>query len=298
MNLKNEFILILLIIFISICIQTIHAESINQMENITSNDNRALIDTSSDTLKNDMQYDNQNLTNNDTAVNKSNTSVNKDASTINYLVKNKEKYDNIVKKSSKKDRTFKLGKYKLTISKTQYKKFLYVKFMEKYVKSGRNITLLEKIFKIKTDNFKGFIGGGVLILVFPYCCVVKKTNKFITQKIGIIKDHKNKQIYFKNYKKAKKFYKNHHFAYKIKYDKKHKRYCVNVDVPIYGKILTKKARVYIELEYSYNEYQITTYTKYNYKYNPICTVFIKGNSLYKSCKNIHKLNKSKTKEIF
>lgn len=273
-------------------IQTIHSESINHVENITSNDNMTLMDD----YPNDIQSVNQNLSNNDTAVNENIPSVNKDASTINYLVKNKEKYDNIVKKSTKKDRTFKIGKYKLTISKTQYKKFLYAKFIEKYVKSGKNITLLEKTFKIKTNNYMGYIGGGVLYLVFPYYYVVKKTNKVITQKIGFIKDHKSKKIYFKNYKKAKKFYKNHRFAYKIKYDKKHEKYCVKIDVPIYGKILTKKARVYIELEYFYNKYQLTTYTKYNHKYNPIGTVFIKGNSLYKSCKNIHKLNKSKTKK--
>ena len=221
-----------------------------------------------------------------------------DNKTINYLIKNKEKFDEIIKKSTKKDRTFKINKYKLTISKTDYKNFLYVKFIEKYVKSGKNITLLEKIFNISRYSFMQSSGGCVIFLLFPIYSVTKKTNKFITQKIGTFKDYKTKKIYFKNYKKANKFNKQLMYKHKIKYDKNIKKFYIKINFPTYKNIKTKKARVYIELEYYNGEYQLITYTKYdNLDWHQPKRV-VKYYALHKSSKNINKLDMSKIKKEY
>ena len=168
--------------------------------------------------------------------------------------------------------------------------------MNKYIKSGNNITLLEKIFEINKTDFFGVVGTGVVTFAFPYYSVVKKTDKFIMRKIGMFKDYKTKNFYFKDIKKAKKFNKKIGFKHPIKYDKKLKRYYINLGMPSYDKMISKKARVYIKLQYFHNKFDLTVYTKYDNRYNPI-TNGIVGDFIYKSSKNINKLNKSKTKKI-
>ena len=264
---------------------------------VSANDNITLNDNQTDTLNNNTYDDYTNLSNNNTEVNKSASFENKDNATLKYLIKNKEKYDEIVKKSTKKDRTFKIGKYKLTISKSHYKKFLYVKFIDKYVKSKKNITLLEDTFKIKIYNFIGVLGTCVQYFEFPYYSVIKKTNNVITQKIGTLKDYKTKKIYFKDYKKAKTFKKQSPHYHKIKYDKKLKKYYVNADIPIYKKIINKKARVYIKLQYLDNMYKLSTYTKYDRRHI-IYEEVVRDYTIYKSSRNIQKLDKSKTKRVY
>ena len=255
-------------------------------------------DVSSNVNSNIQSVSQNNSTLSNAKIDNKTSSSKEDNKTINYLIKNKEKFDEIIKKSTKKDRTFKINKYKLTISKTDYKNFLYVKFIEKYVKSGKNITLLEKIFNISRYSFMQSSGGCVIFFYFPIYSVTKKTNKIITQKIGTFKDHKTKKIYFKNYKKAKKFTKQSAYIHKIKYDKKIKKFYVKVDIPIYKNIKTKKARVYIKLEYYNGEYQLTTYTKYdNLDWHTFKRV-IKSYTLYKSSKNINKLSMSKIKKEY
>ena len=255
-------------------------------------------DVSSNVNSNIQSVSQNNSTLSNAKIDNKTSSSKEDNKTINYLIKNKEKYDDIIKKSTKKDRTFKINKYKLTISKTDYKKFLYAKFIDKYIKSGKNITLLEKIFNISKYDFMQSTGGCAVFLLFPIYSVTKKTNKIITQKIGTFKDHKTKKIYFKNYKKAKKFTKQSAYIHKIKYDKKIKKFYVKVDIPIYKKIKTKKARVYIKLEYYNGEYQLTTYTKYdNLDWHTFKRV-IKSYTLYKSSKNINKLSMSKIKKEY
>lgn len=255
-------------------------------------------DVSSNVNSNIQSVSQNNSTLSNAKIDNKTSSSKEDNKTINYLIKNKEKYDDIIKKSTKKDRTFKINKYKLTISKTDYKKFLYAKFIDKYIKSGKNITLLEKIFNISKYDFMQSTGGCAVFLLFPIYSVTKKTNKIITQKIGTFKDHKTKKIYFKNYKKAKKFTKQSAYIHKIKYDKKIKKFYVKVDIPIYKNIKTKKARVYIKLEYYNGEYQLTTYTKYdNLDWHTFKRV-IKSYTLYKSSKNINKLSMSKIKKEY
>ena len=299
--------LLFLIILITICFG-ISVGFVSANDNITLNDNLTSINylnTLNDT-HNEIQsvnQDNSKLSNDDTVVKYSNSSENKDNVTINYLYKNKKKLDNIVKNSTKKDRTFKLGKYKLTLSKKDYKKFLYAQFIEKYDKAGKDLTLLEKVFKINRYSFSRFLGTCVTFLAFPYYSVTKKTNKIITQKIGTIKDYKSKNKYFKNYKKAKKFKKQSMYRHKIKYDKKLKKYYIKVDIPVYKKIKSKKARVYLELTYNNNEFQLTTYYKFKYKFKIAYAHFyaeevIRDYDIYKSSKNLLKLDKSKTKKSY
>ena len=299
MNMHKK--LLFIIISITICF-AISVGFATANDNITTDTNLTSTDYSN-TL-NDVNKDIQLISQNNSNLNSGNTdskfitSKNEDNETINYLIKNKEKYDNIVKKSTKKDRTFKLGKYKLTITKNDYKKFLYAKFIEKYVKSKKNITLLEKTFKIKQYQFQRFTGGCVSFLLFPSYIVTKKTNKIITQKIGTFKDYKSKNIYFKDYKKAKKFNKQLSYLHKIKYDKNRKKYYITADIATYKNIKTKKARVNIELEYYDNEYKLTAYTKYDRLDWHLKKEVIKDYSIYKSCKNIQKLNKSKMKKSY
>ena len=224
-----------------------------------------------------------------------------DNKTINYLIKNKEKFDEIVKKSTKKDRTFKINKYKLTISKTDYKKLLCAKFIDKCIKSGiNNITLFEKIFKISGDYFMEIIIPDGVTAFSPPLHITKKTNKIITQKFGKFSpiDYKTKKFYFKNYKKANKFNKQLNYERKIKYDKKIKKFYVKVRLPLYKNIKNKKARVYIELSYDDNEYMLTTYTKYDRLDWRYYKGVVKYYTLYKSSKNINKLNMSKIKKNY
>ena len=297
MKYKKELLLICLLIFL-FGIANASAGDVNGtvVANNDQSDNH--IDTLNKNAQNDIQAVNQDYLklSDDVVVNNNASYETKDNTTVNYLVKYKEKYDNIVNKSTKKDRTFKLGKYKLTISKNDYKNFLYAKFMNKYIKSGNNITLLEKIFEINKTDFFGFVGTGVVTFAFPYYSVVKKTDKVIIRKIGMFKDYKTKNFYFKDIKKAKKFNKKIGFKHPIKYDKKLKRYYINLGMPSYDKMISKKARVYIKLQYFHNKFDLTVYTKYDNRYNPI-TNGIVGDFIYKSSKNINKLNKSKTKKI-
>lgn len=173
-----------------------------------------------------------------------------------------------------------------------------MEFIDKYIKSGKNITLLEKVFKIKSNDFMRIYGTCVTFMVFPSHRVIKNTNKIITQKIGTIKDYKTKKIFFKEYKKAKKFNKQLNYPRKIKYDKKLKKYYLKVNVAKYKKIISKKARVYIKLIYLNNRFELTTYTKYDYKHNPMPTDIVRDYTIYKSSKSIKKLNKSKTKKQY
>ena len=287
---KNNLLILIILITICFVISTginFANDNIQFNENLSSNHQNTLNNT-------DVQCyskNNSNLSNN------SNSS--EDNATINYLIKNKEKYDNTIKKSTKKDRTFKIGKYKLTLNKKEYRKFLYAKFIEKYVKSGKNITLLEKIFKINKYDFVAFYESGVTFFEFPTYHVSKKTNKFIKQKIGTVNDYKTKKIYFNNYKKAKLFKKQSLYKHKIKYDKKLKKYYVKVSIPVYEDIKTKKARVYIQLRYLNNKFNLNTYTKYDNMFtHPYLKKIIRSYTVYKSSKNISKLNKSKIKKYY
>ena len=276
-------------------IAAVSASDVN--ETVLARDNH--LDVLNKDAQNDIQSVNQNYSklSNDVAVNNDSFET-KDNATINYLIKYKEKYDDIVNKSTKKDRTFKIGKYKLTLSKNDYKNFLYAKFIEKYDKSGKNITLLEEIFKISKYNFTRVYGSCVVSFVFPAYDVTKKTNKFIKQKIGTKGEYKDKKIFFKNYKKAKKFKKRSYEPNKIQFDKKLKKYYIETSILTYKDITTKKARVFIELKYSYNEYRLGTFTKYDEKFDfHSPKEVIKSHTFYKLSKNIMNLNKSKTNKI-
>ena len=80
-------------------------------DNITSNNNTTNINHTDTVPIQSYNQDNSNINTNNTTINENISSTIKDDATVNYLVKNKEKFDDIVKKSTKKDRTFKLGKY-------------------------------------------------------------------------------------------------------------------------------------------------------------------------------------------
>ena len=84
----------------------------------------------------------------------------------------------------------------------------------------------------------------------------------------------------------------------VKYDKKLKKYYLKVNVAKYKKIISKKARVYIKLIYLNNRFELTTYTKYDHKHNPMPTDIVRDYTIYKSSKSIKKLNKSKTKKQY
>ena len=183
------------------------------------------------------------------------------------------------------------------MSKTDYRNFLYAKFIDKYVKDGKNLTLLEKVFKIDSNIFWRIYGSGVTVLSFPAYDVTKKTGKIITQKIGDIKDFKTKKIYFKTYKKAKKYTKHSEYKHKIRYDKKLKKYYIKGEFTVYSKITSKKAKVYLKLDYHDNMYELTYYTKYDSLYW-LYQEIVRDYTIYKSAKTIQKLHKSKTKKNY
>lgn len=290
-------LLLIFIILISICFG-ISMGVVCANDNTTLNDNLTTVNHS-DSVNNDnsdeMLFINQNGSE---LSNKISSSQINDNATVDYLIKSKEKLDSIAKKTTVKDRTFKLGKYKLVISKKDYKQFLYVQFADKYLKTGKDVTLLMDIFKLNYHVMG--LHSCLQMVELAYHSVSKKTNSIINQKIGLgYKDSKTKKIYFKNHKKAKNFVKQSRYIHKIKFDKKLKKYYVKADMPVYKKIITRKASVYIRLEYSYKRFELFTYTKYDYKWDHLSrNGIIRDYTIYKSSKNLKNLNKSKTKKSY
>lgn len=214
-----------------------------------------------------------------------------------------KEYNAIAQASSDNDRTFKIGKYKITISKSDYAKFLYIPNAEKYFLS------IEHDYYEGGDNFGSYRVSRSYTdsddLKFGlYYEIRKPTNYFVKQKIGYgFKGYKlTKLKSFKSHAKALKYKKiaKKKYTVKIKRDKKSKKYVVYKQTEKYKKVVTKKARVYMVLNYGESQTgyakKYMAYVETNYE-NPGYDI-ISGHitSSYKISSNIKTLNSAKPKK--
>jgi hypothetical protein len=191
------------------------------------------------------------------------------------------RYEKVYNTCTIKDRTFKLGGYKVILSKTQYAR-LYT----------------------ADDSGRQYYAGDVAINDYqPYTEYYKiPTNKYVKQKIGIgYKGYKlTKLKAFTSKNKAKKYSNklyNKYIDTEIK--KENGKYNVYKFTKSYKKIVTKKAMVYISFWYRYfqdedylehQEYAMQLFTKYE-QYYPV----VKGKVfLQKDTNSFKKLKTAKT----
>lgn len=214
-----------------------------------------------------------------------------------------KEYNAIAQASSDRDRTFKIGKYKVTISKSDYAKFLYIPNAEKYFLS------IEHDYYEGGDSFGSYRVSRSYTdsddLKFGlYYEIRKPTNYFVKQKIGYgFKGYKlTKLKSFKSHAKALKYKKiaKKKYTVKIKRDKKSKKYVVYKQTEKYKKVVTKKARVYMVLNYGESQTgyakKYMAYVETNYE-NPGYDI-ISGHitSSYKISNTIKTLNSAKPKK--
>ena len=182
-------------------------------------------------------------------------------------------YAEVVDQSSTADRTFKMGKYKITLSKSQYSILLYAKqkdiydyeeysHMNSYDKYGPYTIL--KHYNPSFDNYE----KGLLYYLKKY------TGKTVKQKIGygfkgykyIAKKTFTTKAKAKNYKKTLK-YSYQYVIKKVKVKNKVK-YRVYKQVSKFKKVVTKNAKVYIKIQYGAGQsgqpekYTMGLYTQY------------------------------------
>ena len=168
-------------------------------------------------------------------------------------------YTNVVEQSTTADRTFKMGKYKITLSKSQYSALLYARekdFNEYedyyYYDYGDKYGPYEvmEYYKSSTDDYV----KGLRYYVEKY------TGKTVKQKIGygfkgykyITKKTFSTKANAQKYKKTLK-YKYQYVIKKVKVKNKVK-YRVYKQVPKYKKVVTKNAKVYILIHYGAGQY--------------------------------------------
>lgn len=163
-------------------------------------------------------------------------------------------YSDEVEQSSTADRTFKMGKYKITLSKSQYSILLYAKqkdiedyeeysYMDSYDKYGPYTVL--KHYNPSFDNYE----KGLVYYLKKY------TGKTVKQKIGygfkgykyIAKKTFTTKAKAKNYKKILKY--SYKYVIKKVKVKSKVRYRVYKQVSKFKKVVTKNAKVYIKIQY-------------------------------------------------
>lgn len=177
------------------------------------------------------------------------------------------------KKTSVADRTFKIGKYKVTLSKSQYYYLLLAPLLDDFAKEGEypEDFGFNKYYYVNDDDSVG-------------CSIYKKTDKYVTIKWGLgdpkfvakkvksFKTKKQAKTYVK--KVSKKRYK--YFRY-YDYKKVGKKYIVYKHMTKFKKVVNKKLPVYIGITYSYgsqyrnfiHDYSMRTYLKLVYGYRVI-----------------------------
>ena len=183
-------------------------------------------------------------------------------------------YTNVVEQSTAADRTFKMGKYKITLSKSQYSALLYAKQKDfknygeyYYLDYGDKYGPYEVMtyYKESIDDLCVINFGS---LSFDDCekglryYIEKYTGKTVKQKLGygfkgykyVTKKTFSTKAKAKNYKKTLR----HQYQYVIKKVKiKNKvKYRVYKEVPKYKKVVTKKAKVYIQIHYGAGQYGV------------------------------------------
>lgn len=206
-----------------------------------------------------------------------------------------------VEQSTKADRTFKLGKYKITLNKEQYSNFAYIKNTEEYFFESGDYDYYDV-----GEKYGGTYGISSTGL---YYSIIKYTGKTVKQKIGIdLKGYKYKTLKtFKTKNKAKKYYKKHNLGNRLLYEYKIKKVKIKNKVkyriikgkPIYKKIKTKKAKVYIEIWYGQGQcgypHKFHMFLTTDYQ-NPGYDVVSGWISASKTSKSLYTLNSAKLKK--
>lgn len=168
-------------------------------------------------------------------------------------------YTEAVDQSITADRTFKMGKFKITLSKSQYSVLLYAKqkdfdeygeyyYMDSYDKYGPYTVI--KYYNPSSDKYE----KGLMYYIEKY------TGKTVKQKLGygfkgykyVAKKTFTTKAKAKNYKKTLKY--SHKYVIKKVKVKNKVRYRVYKQVPKYKKVVTKKAKVYILIHYGAGQF--------------------------------------------
>lgn len=201
------------------------------------------------------------------------------------------------------DRTFKTGKYQITLSEGEYLNFVNIIDKEKDPDLA-DYEIGEKYgpYTVTWDTYNLYSDDGTKGLSYS---VVKNTGKTVKQKIGIgFKGYKYKHV--KTFAKKTKANK-----YKIKLNKKYKlrhyvvkkvkiknkiKYKVCRKLPIFKKVATKNAKVYMSVSYGNcqqgvpGKYVLRLYTQFE---NPGYTVVSGWISCYKLSNHLLDLNSAK-----
>ncbi|WP_296853753.1 hypothetical protein [uncultured Methanobrevibacter sp.] len=212
-------------------------------------------------------------------------------------------YADEVEQSSTADRTFKMGKYKITLSKSQYSILLYAKQkdIEDYEEYS-NINSYNKygpytVLKHYNHSFDNYEKG----LVYY---IKKYTGKTVKQKIGYgFKGYKYiAKKTFTTKAKAEKYKKTLKYSYKYVIKKvkvKNKvRYRVYKQVSKFKKVVTKNAKVYIRIQYGAGQsgqpekYTMGLYSQYE---NPGYELVSGDIFCYKISNNFKGLKTAKTR---
>lgn len=162
------------------------------------------------------------------------------------------------KKTSVADRTFKIGKYKVTLSKSQYYYLLLAPLLDDFAKEGEypeDFGFNDYYYVNDEDRLS--------------CGIYKKTGmyvtikwglgdpKFVAKKVKSFKTKKQAKTYVK--KVSKKWYK--YFRY-YDYKKVGKKYVVYKHMTKFKKVVNKKLPVYIGISYGYG----ARYMNFDYRY--------------------------------
>ena len=163
-------------------------------------------------------------------------------------------YSDAVEHSSTADRTFKIGKYKITLSKYQYSNFLNIVREESNndfwdMEGGERYGpyTVTAYWDIYDNEYRGLTYS-----------VVKYTGKTVKQKLGYgfkgyeyksvkVFSKKSDAVKYKN-QLNKKYVYSHYVVKTIKVKNKIK-YRVCKEVPKFKKVVTKNAKVYVEIVY-------------------------------------------------
>lgn len=163
------------------------------------------------------------------------------------------------KKTSVADRTFKIGKYQITLSKSQYYYLLLAPLLDDFAKEWEypEDFGFTDYYCVNDDNCVS-------------CNILKKTGKYVTIKWGLgapkfvakkvkaFKTKKQAKTYVK--KVSKKFYR--YFRY-YDYKKVGKKYVVYKHMTKFKKVVNKKLPVYIGITYGYG----AKYMNFDYRYS-------------------------------
>ncbi|MBE6501272.1 MAG: hypothetical protein E7Z79_02395 [Methanobrevibacter thaueri] len=205
-------------------------------------------------------------------------------------------HDTIAAKATLADRTFKIGKYSVTISKYDYAIFYNAHYAEDLFYEEDYLYDSGDEFDWYTVNSQGL-----------YYSVKKYTGKTVKQKLGFgYKGTKYKTVKsFYTKKKAKKYIKKLHpkFRYSIKKVKvKNKtKYRIIKEITKYKKVVTKKAKVYMIIRFGGmqsgfpHKYSVELTTNYE---NPGYDIVKGGLFKYKSSYSLRGVKTAKVKSYW